>query len=152
MPAAWRGGTNGTRCRAHGRHVQGAGRPGSPTAFLPGRRAPERRSLRLRHPERGRLSAHGQPPLEETEGGRSDYFRAPGYLGLLPGRAWRAARDGADALAARAEQLTRVTRREPPEHLLTGSEQTSRRHAKGLLRVRTRQLASGASRAVRGPG
>ena len=27
------------RGRAHGRHVQGTGRPGSPPAFLPGRRA-----------------------------------------------------------------------------------------------------------------
>ena len=110
MPAAWRGGTFGRRGRAHGRHVQGAGRPGSPPAFLPGRRAPERRSLRLRHPERGRLPAHGQPPPEEAEGGRPDHLRAPRHLGLLPGRTRRAARDGADALAAR-DRATDTARR-----------------------------------------
>src|SRR5262249_16610566 len=62
------------------------------------------------------------PPSEETEGGRPDHLRAPGHLGLLPGRTWRAARDGADALTARAGHLTH---RAPTGNLLTGSEQTT---------------------------
>src|ERR1700753_2270569 len=46
--------------------VQGTGRPGAPEAFLPGGRAPERGSLGVRHPERGRFPAHRQPPPQEA--------------------------------------------------------------------------------------
>src|SRR5579863_399378 len=123
MSAAGRGGTLSSRRRAHGRHVQGAGRPGSAPALLPGRGASERGSLRLRHTERGGFPAHGQPSPEEAEGGRTDNLRAPRHLGLLPGGTWGAARHGADALAQGTGHLRQPRRPQPG--LLSGSEQVA---------------------------
>ena len=73
----------------------------------------------LRHPERRGVPAHGQPPPEEAEGGGPHHLRAPRHLGVLPGRAGGAARDGQDAGADRLAPH-RIGNH---DELLTGSEQ-----------------------------
>src|ERR1700692_1490587 len=52
------------------------------------------------------LPRDGHPPPQEAEGGGRDHLRTPRYLGVLPGRARRAARDAADAVAQGGGRLS----------------------------------------------
>ncbi|CAA9577789.1 MAG: hypothetical protein AVDCRST_MAG19-3574, partial [uncultured Thermomicrobiales bacterium] len=97
---------------AHGRHLQGAGRPDPPRG-LPPDRGPGRAGLCLRHrgPLRREPTDRLAPP-EGAQGDRPDHGLPPRRLGLLqrrPARPGAAARDTrrspAGAAAARRGRL-----------------------------------------------